>query len=206
VLRVWGRVNSVNVKKVLWCVGELGLPFERIDAGMEHGVVGTPQYLAMNPNARVPTIDDEGFVLWESNTIVRYLALKYGLGTLCPEDPRQRADSDRWMDWSTAQLSGTFREVFWGMVRTPPEKRDLALIEKNRTATAKTLDIVDRLLAARPYVAGDHLTMGDIPLGCYVHLWMSMPIERPAHPNLVAWHKRLLARPAFNAGVNTPLS
>jgi glutathione S-transferase len=206
VLRVWGRVNSVNVKKVLWCVGELGLPFERIDAGMEHGVVGTPQYLAMNPNARVPTIDDEGFVLWESNTIVRYLALKYGLGTLCPEDPRQRADSDRWMDWSTAQLSGTFREVFWGMVRTPPEKRDLALIEKNRVATAKTLDIVDRLLAARPYVAGDHLTMGDIPLGCYVHLWMSMPIERPAHPNLVAWHKRLLARPAFNAGVNTPLS
>jgi glutathione S-transferase len=205
-LKIWGRVNSVNVKKVLWCVGELHLPFERIDAGMEHGVVGTPQYLDMNPNARVPTIDDDGFVLWESNTIVRYLALKHGLGTLCPQDPRQRADSDRWMDWSTAQLAGTFREVFWGMVRTPPEKRDLALIEKNRVATAKTLDIVDRLLATRVFVAGDHLTMGDIPLGCYVHLWMSMPIERPAHPNLAAWHKRLLARPAFNAGVNTPLS
>ena len=205
-LRIWGRVNSVNVKKVLWCAGELNLPFERIDAGMEHGVVGTPQYLAMNPNARVPTIDDDGFVLWESNTIVRYLSLKYGLGTLCPEDPRQRADSDRWMDWSTAQLSGTFREVFWGTVRTPPEKRDLAFIEKNRAATAKTLDIVDRLLGTRPFVAGDRLTMGDIPLGCYVHLWMSMPIERPAHPNLVAWHKRLLGRPAFNAGVNTPLS
>jgi glutathione S-transferase len=205
-LRIWGRVNSVNVKKVLWCAGELSLPFERIDAGMEHGVVGTPSYLAMNPNARVPTIDDDGFVLWESNTIVRYLALKYGLGTLCPEDARQRADSDRWMDWSTAQLSGTFREVFWGTVRTPPEKRDLALIEKNRAATAKTLDIVDRLLGTRPFVAGDHLTMGDIPLGCYVHLWISMPIERPAHPNLVAWHKRLLERPAFNAGVNTPLS
>ena len=205
-LKIWGRVNSVNVKKVLWCVGELKLPFQRIEAGMEHGVVGTPEYLAMNPNARVPMIDDDGFVLWESNTIVRYLALKYGLGTLCPEDPRQRADSDRWMDWSTAQLSGTFREVFWGMVRTPPEKRDLAFIEKNRGATAKTLDIVDRLLAARAFVAGDRLTMGDIPLGCYVHLWMSMPIERPAHPNLVAWHKRLLERPAFNAGVNTPLS
>ena len=205
-LRIWGRVNSVNVKKVLWCAGELNLPFERIDAGMEHGVVGTPQYLAMNPNARVPTIDDDGFVLWESNTIVRYLSLKYGLGTLCPEDPRLRADSDRWMDWSTAQLSGTFREVFWGTVRTPPEKRDLAFIEKNRAATAKTLDIVDRLLGTRPFVAGDRLTMGDIPLGCYVHLWMSMPIERPAHPNLVAWHKRLLERQAFNAGVNTPLS
>lgn len=205
-LKIWGRVNSVNVKKVLWCVGELELPFERIDAGMEHGVVGTLDYQAMNPNARVPTIDDGGFVLWESNAIVRYLSLKYGLGTLCPEDPAQRADSDRWMDWSSAHLAGTFREVFWGMVRTAPEKRDLAFIEKNRLATAKSLDIVDRLLGKRAFVAGDRLTMGDIPLGCYVHLWMSMAIERPAQPNLVAWHKRLLERPAFNAGVNTPLS
>ncbi len=205
-LRVWGRVNSVNVKKVLWCVGELGLPFERIDAGMEHGVVGTPEYLALNPNARVPTIDDDGFVLWESNTIVRYLSLKYGLGMLCPEDLRRRAESDRWMDWTTAQLAPTFREVFWGMVRTPPEKRDIAFIEKNRAATAKTLDLAERLLGKQPFVGGDRLTMGDIPLGCYVHLWMSMPIERPAHPNLAAWHKRLLERPAFNAGVNTPLS
>ncbi len=205
-LRIWGRVNSVNVKKVLWCMGELGLPFERIDAGMEHGVVGTPEYIAMNPNSRVPTIDDDGFMLWESNTIVRYLSLKYGLGTLCPEDARQRADSDRWMDWSTAQLSGTFREVFWGMVRTEPAKRDMAFIEKNRQATAKTLDTAERALASQPFIAGDHLTMGDIPLGCYVHLWMSMPIERPEHPNLTAWHKRLLARPAFTAGVNTPLT
>ena len=204
-LRVWGRVNSVNVKKVLWCLGELGLPFERIDAGMEHGVVASPEYVAMNPNSRVPTIDDDGFVLWESNAIVRYLSLKYGLGTLCPVDIRERADSDRWMDWSTAQVAGTFRDVFWGIVRTPPEKRDAALIEKSRAATAKTLDIADRLLATRAFVAGDRLTMGDIPLGCYAHLWMSMPIERPAHPNLVAWHKRLLERPAFNAGVNTPL-
>lgn len=205
-LRIWGRVNSVNVKKVLWCAEELGLPFERIDAGMAHGVVTTPEYLALNPNARVPTIDDDGFVLWESNTIVRYLSLRYSLGTLCPEDPRERADSDRWMDWSTAQLAGTFREVFWGMVRTAPEKRDLAFIEKNRAATAKTLDIADRALAKRPFIAADRMTMGDIPLGCYVHLWMSMPIERPAHPNLTAWYQRLLARPAFNAGVNTPLT
>ena len=205
-LRVWGRVNSVNVKKVLWCLHELGLPFERIDAGMEHGVVGTPGYQALNPNARVPTIDDDGFVLWESNAIVRYLSLEYGLGTLCPEDPRQRADADRWMDWSTAHIAPTFRDVFWGMVRTPPEKRDMALIEKNRVATAKALDIADQALASRPFIAGDRLTMGDIPLGCYVHLWMSMPIKRPSHPNLVAWHQRLLGRPAFNAGVNTPLS
>jgi glutathione S-transferase len=205
-LRVWGRVNSVNVKKVMWCVGELGVPFERLEAGMEHGVVGTPEYRAMNPNARVPTIDDDGFVLWESNAIVRYLSLKYSLGKLCPGDYAQRADSDRWMDWTTGHLAATFREVFWGTVRTAPENRDLALIEKNRAATAKTLDIVDELLARRTFVAGDRLTMGDIPLGCYVNLWMRMPIERPAHPHLAAWHKRLLERPAFTSWVNTPLS
>ena len=205
-LRIWGRVNSVNVKKVLWCAGELGLAYERIEAGMEHGVVGTPEYQRLNPNARVPTIDDEGFVLWESHAIVRYLSLKHGLGTLCPEDIRQRADADRWMDWTTAQLSGTFREVFWGMVRTAPEKRDLAFIEKNRLATAQTLDIVDKVLARQPFIAGERLTMGDIPLGCHVHLWMKMPIERPAHPHLSAWHGRLLEREAFRKSVDTPLT
>ncbi len=205
-LRVWGRVNSVNVKKVLWALAELGLPFERIDAGMQHGVVTTPEYQVLNPNSRVPTIDDDGFVLWESNAIVRYLALKYGLGKLCPRGIRARADSDRWMDWTTAQLSGTFREVFWGTVRTPPEKRNLSLIERNRVATASTLDIADRALAERPFIAGERLTMGDIPLGCFVHLWMSMPIERPEHPHLAAWHRRLLEREAFNVAVNTPLT
>jgi len=206
VLKIWGRVNSVNVKKVIWCVEELGLPYERIDAGMEHGVVGTPEYQRMNPNARVPTIDDDGFVLWESQAIVRYLCLKHSLGTLCPTDIQKRADADRWMDWNTAHLAGPFREVFWGMVRTAPEKRDLAFIEKNRVVTAKALDIPEKVLGTQPFIAGDRLTMGDFPLGTYVHLWMSMPIERPAHPNLVAYHKRLLERPAFNKGVNTPLS
>jgi glutathione S-transferase len=145
-------------------------------------------------------------VLWESNAIVRYLSLKYSPGNLCPGDYAQRGDSDRWMDWTTAQLAPTFREVFWGTVRTAPEKRDLALIEKNRAATAKALDIADEVFAKRPFVAGDRLTIGDIPLGCYVNLWMRMPIERPAHPHLTAWHKRLLERPAFTSWVNTPLS
>ena len=205
-LRVWGRLNSVNVKKVLWCLEELGVAYERIEAGMEHGVVDTERYISMNPNARVPTIDDDGFVLWESNAIVRYLSLKYGKGRLCPKDHRERADADRWMDWCSTQLAGTFREVFWGMVRTVPEKRNISLIERNRVASIATLDIADQALARQPYLAGNQLTMGDIPLGCFVHLWMSMSIKRPAHPNLVAWHKRLLERPAFDKAVNTPLT
>lgn len=205
-LKIWGRINSVNVKKVVWAAEECGVAYERIDAGMQYGVVSTPAYLAMNPNARVPTLDDDGFVLWESNTMVRYLARRYGQGTLDPQDLRQYADADRWMDWCTSTLAGAFRNVFWGMVRTPVEQRDAKAIESSRVETAKLLAIPEAVLAHQPYLAGAQFTMGDIPLGCFVHLWLSMPIERPAHPALSAWHARLAARPAFQKAVNTPLS
>ena len=205
-LKIWGRINSVNVKKVVWAAEECGVAYERIDAGMQYGVVSTPAYLAMNPNARVPTLDDDGFVLWESNTMVRYLARRYGQGTLDPQDLRQYADADRWMDWCTSTLAGAFRNVFWGMVLTPVEQRDAKAIESSRVETAKLLAIPEAVLAHQPYLAGAQFTMGDIPLGCFVHLWLSMPIERPAHPALSAWHARLAARPAFQKAVNTPLS
>ena len=173
---------------------------------MQHGVVSTAAYLAMNPNARVPTLEDDGFVLWESNAMVRYLARRYGQGTLDPQDLRQYADADRWMDWCTSTLAGAFRHVFWGMVRTPVEQRDAKAIETSRVETAKLLAIPEAVLAHQPYLAGAQFTMGDIPLGCFVHLWLSMPIERPAHPALTAWHARLAARPAFQKAVNTPLT
>mgnify|MGYP006275864679 CR=1 FL=1 len=205
-LKIWGRINSVNVKKVVWAAEECGLAYERIDAGMQHGVVSTAAYLAMNPNARVPTLEDDGFVLWESNAMVRYLARRYGQGTLDPQDLRQYADADRWMDWCTSTLAGAFRHVFWGMVRTPVEQRDAKAIETSRVETAKLLAIPEAVLAHQPYLAGAQFTMGDIPLGCFVHLWLSMPIERPAHPALTAWHARLAARPAFQKAVNTPLT
>jgi len=204
-LKIWGRVNSVNVKKALWTMEELGLKYQRIDAGMEHGVVKTPEYLKMNPNALVPTIDDDGFVLWESHPIVRYLAAKHGAGTLWPADLRQRADSDRWMDWAYT-FQAQFRTVFWGLVRTPPEKRDLKAIEEARKKCGELLAIPDQALSHRPYFAGNSLTIGDIPLGCHVHLWMRLPIERPAHPNLQRWFDRLCARPAFKKVVDIPLS
>jgi glutathione S-transferase len=204
-LRIWGRVNSVNVKKALWAVEELGLKVQRIDAGMEHGVVKTPEYLKMNPNALVPTMDDDGFVLWESHAIVRYLAAKHGAGTLWPADLRQRADSDRWMDWAYT-FQASFRAVFWGLVRTAPEKRDLKAIEEGRQRCAELLAIPDRALANRAYLGGASLTIGDIPLGCHVQLWMRLPIERPAHPNLQAWFDRLCARPAYRKIVDIPLS
>jgi glutathione S-transferase len=145
-LKIWGRTNSVNVKKALWAAEELGLKYERVDAGLQFGVVDTPEYRKLNPNGLVPTIEDDGFVLWESNAIVRYLAAKYGAGTLWPNDLRQRADADRWMDWAFS-FANAFRPVFWGLIRTPPEKRDLKAIEDGRKKTIELAAIADARLA-----------------------------------------------------------
>jgi glutathione S-transferase len=205
-LKIWGRTNSVNVKKVLWAAEELGLEYQRIDAGLQFGVNKTPEYLNMNPTGLVPTVEDDGFVLWESHTIVRYLAAKHGAGTLAPADLRRRAEAERWMDWTYTFQRELQRPLFWPLVRTPPEKRDPDAIEAARKTCAELLRIPERYLAERPYVAGEELTIGDIPLGCHVQLWMRLPIERPAQPHLTAWFERLCARAAYRKIVDIPLS
>jgi len=203
-IRIWGRTNSVNVKKALWCLEELSLPYERIDAGMQFGVVNTPEYREMNPNGLVPTLDEDGFILWESHSIVRYLASKYGKGVLWPTDLRALAVANQWMDWSFS-FQTVFRDVFWGLVRTPPEKRDLKLIAEKQKKAGEMLGILDDALASRHYAAG-MFSMGDIPIGCHVQLWMRLPIERPSQPNLEAWFERLCARTAFKKFVDIPLT
>jgi glutathione S-transferase len=204
-LKLWGRVNSVNVKKALWCLEELGLPYERVDAGMQYGVVDTPEYRRMNPTGLVPTLDDDGFTLWESHSIVRYLAAKHGAGTLCPADPRARAGAERWMDWAFT-FQGAMRNVFWGLIRTPPEKRDAKAIEEGRAKTIGLLPILEQALTVQAYVAGPSLTMGDIPIGCEVQRWMRVPVERPPFPAVEAWFERLRERPAFRKVVDIPLT
>jgi len=204
-LKIWGRTNSVNVKKALWAAEELGLKYQRIDAGMQFGVTKTPEYLSMNPNSLVPTIEDDGFVLWESHTIVRYLAAKHGMGTLCPADLKARADAERWMDWAFT-FQNAMRAVFWGLIRTAPEKRDHKAIEEGRTQSAKLLEVLERNLQKKTYVTGDAFTMGDIPIGCEVQRWMRVPIERPPFPALQAWFDRLGQRPAFRQVVDIPLT
>jgi glutathione S-transferase len=204
-LKIWGRTNSVNVKKALWAAEELGVKYERIDAGMQYGVTKTPEYLAMNPNSLVPTIEDDGFVLWESHTIVRYLCAKHSMGKLCPSDLKARADAERWMDWAFT-FQGAMRAVFWGLIRTPPEKRDAKAIEEGRVQSIKLAEVLNRHLESRPYVAGSALTMGDIPVGCEVQRYMRVPIERPKLPALEAWFERLRQRPAFTKFVDIPLT
>lgn len=204
-LKIWGRTNSVNVKKALWAAEELGLAYERIDAGLEFGVNKTPEYLKMNPTGLVPTIDDDGFTLWESHTIVRYLAAKHGAGTLWPTDLKARADVERWMDWAFT-LQTAVRPVFWGLIRTPPEKRDAGAIEEGRNTCIRVLAVPEASLAGRKFVAGTRFTMGDIPLGCEVQRWMRLPIERPSFPHVEAWFERLQERPAFRKVVDLPLT
>ncbi|TXF11325.1 glutathione S-transferase family protein [Pelomicrobium methylotrophicum] len=205
-LKIWGRANSINVQKVLWCAEELGLPYQRIDAGMEYGVVNTAEYRKLNPNGLVPTLEDGNLVLWESNAIVRYLAARYGAGSLWPTDPAVRADSDKWMDWQVSTLWTRLRPVFWGLIRTPPEKRNAQEIETAYQKTREAFAILDQALAGRQYVAGDAFTMGDIALGVAAQRWFNLPVERPAAPNLEAWYQRLRERPAFSKIVDHPLT
>jgi glutathione S-transferase len=206
VLRIWGRSNSINVQKVLWCCEELDVSYHRVDVGGPFGGNREPEYLRLNPNGLVPTISDGGFVLWESNAIVRYLAARHGMGTLCPEDLAERADADRWMDWQLGTLWASFRAAFVGLIRTPPEKRDRANIARAIRKTAGNLDLLDAHLASRDYVTGPSLTMADIPLGVTAYRWFTLDIERPAMPNLEAWYERLRARGPYRAIVMSPLS
>lgn len=204
-LKLWGRINSVNVKKALWAIEELQLPCTRIDAGMAFGVNKTPDYLKMNPMGLVPVIDDHGFVLWESHAIVRYLAAKHGAGSLWPARLEERADADRWMDWASTFAAG-LRNAFWGLVRTPAEKRDARAIDEALKRSEELARVFDGAIAGRDYVAGKAFTMGDIPIGCHAQIWLNLPVARPRLPHLEAWFARLRERPAFRKVVDLPLS
>lgn len=206
-LKIWGRKNSSNVRKVLWAAQELGLDFEAIDAGGAFGLVNEPHYRARNPNGLVPTVEDDDLTLWESNTIVRYLCAQYGRGQgWYLDDPRQRALADKWMDWTTSSLATPFRPLFWGILRTPEEQRDWVAINAALKACGNLLTIADETLASQPYLSGEQIGMGDIPLGCFAYAWFEMPIERPGLPHLQAWYERLKARPAYQAAVMTALT
>ena len=203
-IEVFGRMNSVNVQKVLWCLGELELPFERYDVGGLYGGNKDPDFLVRNPAGLVPLLSDDGFDLWESNTIVRYLAGRYGAGLLSPEDPEARALSDKWMDYQLGTVFPAFKDAVLGLIRTAPENRNPDKIAVSVRATAGTLTLLDDHLENRGYVAGDSLTVGDVALGSTIYRWLTLDIDRPPLPNLEAWHDRLTERPAYREHVMVP--
>ena len=205
-LTVWGRKNSINVQKVMWTIGELGIDHERIDAGGTFGGLDAPEYRAMNPNGKIPVIVDEGAVVWESNAIVRYLAARYGAGSLWPEHPAARAEADRWMDWMVTTPYGDLITVFRGLIRTPPEERDDDAIESAVKRLGDHWRVVDAHLADRPFIAGDALTMGDIPVGAACYRYLALDIARPSLPHIEAWYGRLEERPPYRDHVMLPLS
>lgn len=205
-LKIWGRRNSSNVRKVLWCAEEIGIAYESIEVGGAFGGTQSPEYRAMNPNGLVPVIEDHGLPLWESNTIVRYLSARYALGTLYPDDVLQRAQSEKWMDWTTSSFAPVFRDLFWGTLRTAPEARDETKIALALERCGGLLQMVDATLATQPWLSGERFAMGDIPLGSFIYAWFEMPILRPPLPHLEAWYRRLQQREAYRTGVMTALT
>ena len=204
-LKVLGRTSSINVQKVMWLVGELGLDHERVDVGGPFGGTDTPEYLAMNPTKRIPTIDDDGFTLWESHAIVRYLSEKHGLGSWCPKDAQERARADQWMDWPYNAAYPNLITAFLGLYRVAEADRDNDAISKALHICAKELRVLDAHLANRNFIMGDAITMGDIPVGCVTYRWYAMNIDRTELPHLAAWYARLQERPAYREHAMIPL-
>ncbi|HEX7884072.1 MAG TPA: glutathione S-transferase [Afipia sp.] len=207
-LRIWGRANSVNVQKILWCCAEINLPYERLDAGMQFGVNDQPAYLAMNPNGRVPTIEDGDFRLWESNAIIRYLVLQYAPAhPIYPAAPKERAGVERWLDWALTTLQPAERPVFWGYVRTAPHLRDNAALQAEVDAVAAQWAILDRQLSGRNFLEAEQFTLADLVLGAYARRWFGIAeITPPPMPNLERWYGNLEKRDGFRQYVSPPLS
>ena len=205
-VKVLGRKDSINVMKVLWACEELGLPFERVDVGGRFAFQNEPDYLRLNPNGRVPTMDDDGFVLWESNVILRYLASTYGGGRLLPEG-KARWIGEQWMDWQQTTLLPPMRTVFWQLIRTPAEKRDLPAVQAAHQELLRLWPLLDDHLGRDAFIAGDRFSVADIPAGCMAYRWYAFDgVERPRWRNLEGWWNRLRERPGYGRHLTLPLT
>jgi glutathione S-transferase len=205
-LRILGRPNSYNTQKVLWLLDEMGTPFTLELYGLEHGGNHTPEYKKLNPNELVPTLIEDDFVLWESNSILRYLVAKYGNGRFLPADPRDRAHGDRWLDWALTTLTPALTPAFFGYIRAKPEQRDMTKINESAAKTNDCMAMLDRYLGETPYVGGAEFSIGDIPIGILAYRFYTLPIERRSFANLAAWYKRLGDRPAYRKRIMIGLS
>jgi glutathione S-transferase len=208
-IKIWGRNTSSNVQKAMWAVGELKLEHERIDIGGKFGMNKEPKYLAMNPNGLIPTLEeDDGFLLWESNSITRYLAAKYDkAGVLEPKDPKARARASQWMDWQLSVIGPAITPAFWGLIRTPEDKRDMAAIKASQEKSAAAMQMLDGWLGKQKFAAGDSFSYGDIPVGVMCYRYVQLVPNRPSTPNLDRWYAAISSRQAFKDHVGSiPLS
>lgn len=202
-LTIWGRINSHNVKKVVWLAEEMGLAYDRRDVGGPFGM--DEAYRALNPNALIPTIEDDSLVLWESNSILRYLAANHGGEAFYPSNPQARASAERWMDWGFT-WADAIRPIFFQMVRTAPEERDTALVERSVARAAGLSAILNEVLGRQEWLSGEAFGIGDIPVAAYANTWFQLPVERPSQPNIERWYAALQERAPFRDVVMIPLS
>lgn len=205
-LTIWGRISSINVQKVVWAAGEVGQPFERIDVGGQFGGNREPAYLAKNPNGQVPTLEDGEVVIWESSSIVRYLAARYGAGWIWEEDPARRAEADRWMDWMLSELQPSMTPAFWGLIRKTPGYTDEAVIAASVAKAEAKLDILEAHLAGRAYLANERFGMADITVALGAHRWLHMPVQQKDWPNIRRWYAQVSARPAAGPAMPLPIT
>lgn len=207
-MKIWGRLSSINVRKVVWAAQETCVPFTRVDAGADFGVVKSPDYQRMNPNALVPTLQHSGLILWESNVIVRYLATQYPDAQMLPRDTATRFLAEQWMDWQQTTFNRAGREAFMQLIRTPVDQRRDDLVALSVAATTPLLQLIDRHLANQRFMAGDAFSMADIPLGCEMHRWFGLPLahELDATPHLQRWYFALCDRAASRGVLDLPLS
>jgi glutathione S-transferase len=207
-MRLWGRKSSINVQKVLWCLAELGLKegkdFERIDAGMQFGIVRSPEFLKLNPNGLVPTLEDDDLVLWESNTIMRYLASQYDKNKRFPSSIATQFNSEKWMDWQVGTLWPVLRPTFIGLTRVPEAEQDHAGIQKAYQDTNQLFALLNQTLESKTYCSGEQFHIGDIVLALCVHRWILLNEtfpkqtgERANLKNINRWLKQLEAETYF---------
>ena len=197
---LWGRANSGNVMKLVWLLEELNIPYERREAGGNKGRLDTPEFTALNPNQLIPVLQEGDFILWESNAILRYLAVTQPGGeAFYPPDPRARADIDRWLDWQQTALAASFGRLFYMVARTPPDRQKPRLIERVAANAGRHWGMLENILTSAGGITGSTLSLADFAIGPQLHRWFTLPITRPALPKLQAWHERLLARPAYRA-------
>jgi glutathione S-transferase len=206
-LKVWGRRSSFNVQKVLWLVGELGLAHEHVPAGGSFGRLDEPAFRALNPHGRVPVLEDGDVAIWESHTILRYLAARYGRETFWRDDPSERSRVESWMDWSQTSLQPDFLAgVFWGYYRTPDALRDWPAIRRSLDRCTEHFRLLDGILAARPFLMGEEPSLADIPIGTSLYRYFELDIERPELRHLTSWYRRLQQRPAYREHVMVPFA
>ena len=205
-LKIWGRLSSINVQKVVWAAGEVGQAFERVDVGGPFGGLDTPEFRAMNPNKQIPVLEDGAFRLWESNSIVRYLAARYGASTLWEEEPARRAEAERWMDWMLSELQPALAPVLWGVVRKVPGYTEPKVITEGMKRAEALMAIIEDQLAEQPFLAGERISVADITVGCGAHRWLNMPVERVERPAVRRWYEAIFARPAAKAALPLPIA